>query len=165
MFRFLSIISLFLISVLLPAQSISVTVKPSSNEGSTITDTIINQTTGPEIFFSKTSHDLKTVLQGSELSYKFEFRNTGNEPLLISNIRSSCQCTVASFPKTPIPAGEIEYITLNLDTKKLGLFNKRVGVYSNAINDIDESINKSRILLNIKWEVVEEVSISKDVDE
>jgi len=147
---------LFLISIHLSAQNTTNEAKPSNNEADKIVDTIINQNAGPKIFFTKKSKDLKTVVQGSELTYRFQFSNEGTEPLLISNIRSSCQCTVASYPKTPISAGKSEYVTLNLDTKKLGVFNKRVGVYSNAINDIDESINKSRILLNIRWEVVEE---------
>lgn len=99
------------------------------------------------------------------MTYKFEFTNTGNKVLLISNVRSSCHCTVASFPKTLIVTEESEYITLNLDTKILSKFNKRVGVYSNAINDLDESINKSRILLNIRWIVVEELNTSESEGE
>ena len=71
------------------------------------------------------------------------FHNIGNEPLLISDVRTSCHCAVASYPRIPILPDETGDINLDLDTQVLGQFTKSVAVYSNAIHDYDSTINKS----------------------
>lgn len=63
------------------------------------------------IQFTEEIHDFGTVKQDSENQHIFKFKNTGNEPLIISNARGSCGCTVPRYPKDPIPpggTGEIE---------------------------------------------------------
>jgi hypothetical protein len=50
--------------------------------------------TGPKIEFMKETHDYGTVKYGADGSCTFEFKNTGNEPLIISNAKGSCGCTV-----------------------------------------------------------------------
>ncbi len=57
------------------------------------------QTMGPEIDFKKTTHDYGTIELNGDGTYRFEFTNTGNEPLILSKPRSSCGCTVPSWPK------------------------------------------------------------------
>ncbi len=102
---------------------------------------------GPVITFKTTSHDYGEVYQGSDGSFSFLFTNTGNEPLILSKPRSSCGCTVPSWPKEPILPGEENKIKVTYNTSKIGTFNKSVTVYSNAKN-------KSTVVLRIKGKVV-----------
>ena len=48
------------------------------------------------ITFEKEEHDFGSLLQGEVVSYSFHFTNTGNAPLIISQVTSSCGCTVAN---------------------------------------------------------------------
>lgn len=56
--------------------------------------------------FGKMEHDFGAIAQGSTNDYIFTFTNTGNEPLIISNAKGSCGCTVPRWPKEPIAPGE-----------------------------------------------------------
>ena len=64
-------------------------------------DTILLIKDGAVITFGHTHHEIENTVQGSSLGYDFIFSNTGNEPLLISNVRTSCHCTIASYPNEP----------------------------------------------------------------
>ncbi len=87
---------------------------------------------GPEIEFDKKVHDYGTIQQGDNGSCEFKFTNTGNEPLILSNVISSCGCTVPKWPRTPILPGKTETIKVTYDTKRLGTISKQVTVLSNA---------------------------------
>ena len=79
----------------------------------------------------------------------FEFTNIGNEPLVISNVLSTCGCTVPSKPTEPIlpgKTGKIE-VKYNMHT---GPIRKTITVESNAIN-----VQEGRVAIKIKGEVVE----------
>ena len=71
----------------------------------------------PVITFDKTEHDFGTLLQGEVVTYSFHFTNTGNAPLLISNVNTSCGCTVADFSREPINPGKDGYIKATYDSK------------------------------------------------
>lgn len=86
----------------------------------------------PEIVFDKDIHDFETIQQGGNGTYDFKFKNTGREPLVISNAKGSCGCTVPSWPKEPIKPGESSTIKVTYDTKRLGAFTKTVTITSNA---------------------------------
>ena len=101
------------------------------------------------------SFNADTVNINTPLTFDVFYTNTGTEPLIISNARTSCSCTVASFSKTPLLSGNTDKIVLKLDTSKPGLFIKSVAIYSNASNHYDESIQSSRIVFKIKWVVTE----------
>lgn len=89
---------------------------------------------GPEISFEKDVHDFGTLKQHGDASTEFKFTNTGNQPLIISNARGSCGCTVPSWPKEPIAPGETGVIKVKYDSKRLGMINKSVTISSNATN-------------------------------
>lgn len=103
--------------------------------------------TGPDIKFEKMVHDYGTIQKGSDGSCEFVFKNTGKEPLVLSNVKSSCGCTVPTWPKEPILAGNSGVIKVVYDTKRVGAINKSIFVNSNA--------NEGVIQLKIKGQVVE----------
>ena len=89
---------------------------------------------GAKIEFEKEVHDYGTVENGGNGQCTFEFTNTGNAPLIISNAKGSCGCTVPSWPKEPLAPGKTAKITVKYDTKRPGAINNSVTITSNAVN-------------------------------
>jgi hypothetical protein len=89
---------------------------------------------GAKIDFIKETHDYGTIKYGADGSCTFEFKNIGNAPLIISNAKGSCGCTVPSWPKEPIAPGAKGSIKVQYDTKRPGPINKSVTITSNAVN-------------------------------
>ena len=90
---------------------------------------------GPEIEFEKVVHDYGDVPYNGNGECEFRFTNTGNEPLLVQKPKSSCGCTIPSWPKEPILPGESEVIKVTYRTNRVGNINKTVTVTSNAISN------------------------------
>lgn len=90
---------------------------------------------GAKIEFKKDVHDYGNIKNGSNGTYAFEFTNTGNAPLIISNAVGSCGCTVPTWPKEPIAPGAKESIYVKYDTKRAGEINRTVTITSNAVNE------------------------------
>lgn len=90
---------------------------------------------GPEIEFEKVVHDYGEVPYNGNGECEFRFTNTGNEPLLVQKPKSSCGCTIPSWPKEPILPGESEVIKVTYRTNRVGNINKTVTVTSNAISN------------------------------
>lgn len=70
--------------------------------------TVIPENTGPKtsIQFAEMEHDFGTIEQNTTNPKTFTFTNTGNEPLIISDAKGSCGCTVPEYPRQPIAPGE-----------------------------------------------------------
>ncbi|MDG1849964.1 MAG: DUF1573 domain-containing protein [Flavobacteriales bacterium] len=90
-------------------------------------------TQAQEISFEKEIHDFGTFDQYGDGAYEFSFTNSGDAPLIISNAKGSCGCTVPVWPKEPIAPGQSHVIKVKYDTKRIGAFNKSVTISSNAI--------------------------------
>lgn len=91
----------------------------------------------PVITFTKSVHDYGTLFVGGDGNCEFEFTNTGKEPLILSSVRSSCGCTVPSWPREPILPGKKEKIKVKYDTNRMGPINKSITVMSNAKNSTE----------------------------
>jgi len=77
--------------------------------------------------------DFGTVTEGEIVSHTFKFKNTGSEPLIISDAKGSCGCTVPSKPTAPIAPGEDGEITVQFNSKnKKGARNQKVTVTANT---------------------------------
>lgn len=87
---------------------------------------------GPVIKFKDLNHDFGTIEQDGNGTYEFEFKNEGNEPLLLENVRSSCGCTIPQWPKEPIAPGQSSNIVVKYDTRRVGSFSKSITVSSNG---------------------------------
>lgn len=100
----------------------------------------------PVMTFDKLTHDYGTVeYNGNGVCY-FVFTNTGKEPLILSNAKASCGCTVPSWPKTPILPGQSDSIQVKYSTNRVGQINKSITVESNA--------NNSPLILRITGKVL-----------
>lgn len=117
---------------------------------------------GAAIEFEQEVHDYGNIPQGANGTYSFVFTNTGTEPLLISNAKGSCGCTVPTWPQEPIAPGASAKLDVTYDTQRIGAISKTVTINSNAVN---EPIKVIRIAGNVlapdsegaQIEVVEEV--------
>ncbi len=88
----------------------------------------------PEITFEKTEYDFGTIPYGSDAICEFVFKNTGKSPLILTNVRSSCGCTIPSWTKTPIKKKKTDKITVKYNTHRMGKFHKTITVTTNAKN-------------------------------
>lgn len=89
---------------------------------------------GAEITFLEETYDYGEVKYGGDGVCTFIFENTGNEPLVLGNVKGSCSCTVPEWPKTPIAPGEKGELKVKYNTQKAGAINKSVTINSNAVN-------------------------------
>ncbi|MFB6343790.1 DUF1573 domain-containing protein [Saccharicrinis sp. FJH62] len=98
------------------------------------TSSLVAQTLSPKIAFSETDHDLGNIKEdGGKVETVFEFRNLGQEPLMIKNVTSSCGCTTPTYSKEPILPGKSGQIRAVFDPmNRPGKVLKHVTVYTNA---------------------------------
>ncbi len=100
----------------------------------------------PRIEFKETVHEFKIIETGEKAFYDFIFFNTGTAPLVISNVRSSCGCTVPQWPKSPILTGKKDSIRVEYNTKIKGAFNKSITVYTNTAEPVVELTIKGNVV-------------------
>jgi hypothetical protein len=105
---------------------------------------------GPVLTATKTTHDFGRIKKGSDASCIFTIKNTGDQPLIISNCQGSCGCTTPQCDKTPVLPGATNDIKVQYDSNRLGVFTKTVTVTWNS-NDP----GNSSTILTIKGEVYE----------
>ncbi|MFV8837948.1 DUF1573 domain-containing protein [Salinimicrobium soli] len=85
-----------------------------------------------KIEFKSEVIDYGEIEKGSDGVRIFEFTNTGNIPLVITDVTSSCGCTIPEKPKDPILPGKTGEIKVKYDTTRVGPIRKTITVYSNA---------------------------------
>ena len=86
----------------------------------------------PKATFDKKVHEFGVVLWKHPATATFTIKNDGDKPLVISNVTTSCGCTVADWTKTSIAPGATGTVSSTFDAKALGHFYKDIGVYCNA---------------------------------
>ena len=107
--------------------------------------------TGPKIEFQAKDNtiDYGTITKQNDNGIRtFYFKNTGDAPLLISNVQSTCGCTIPSYPKTPILPGQTNQIDIKYNMSP-GPMRKTITVESNAVN-----YEEGRVPLKIKGTVI-----------
>ena len=72
------------------------------------------------IVFEESSYDFGEVMEGEKVVHIYKFKNTGKEPLVISNAKGSCGCTVPDWPREPIAVGASGEIRVQFDSKGKG---------------------------------------------
>lgn len=89
---------------------------------------------GPKIAFTEQEHNYGTIKKGGDGNCEFVFTNEGNEPLILSNVKASCGCTVPTWTKEPIMPGKTGTIKVRYNTNNVGGFTKTITVTCNAVN-------------------------------
>jgi hypothetical protein len=101
----------------------------------------------PIIKFTSLVYDYGDIYKGDSGIGIFEFTNIGKADLILTNVSSSCGCTVPDWPKDPIPPGKTATIKVSYNTSIVGAINKHVYVMTNT--------EQERVTLSIKGTVSE----------
>lgn len=96
------------------------------------TGAVAQNANAPEMSFESEVIDYGTIEKGANGQREFVFTNTGKEPLIITNAKGSCGCTVPTWPREPIAPGAKSSIKVKYDTNRVGPFTKTVNITSNA---------------------------------
>lgn len=107
-----------------------------------------------KIEFESDTIDYGTIEKGADGVRTFTFKNTGDAPLIITKVKSSCGCTVPKKPEAPILPGDTGEIKVKYDTERVMPIRKTITVTSNA--------ETPTVALKIKGLVVE--AGSKNLD-
>ena len=102
----------------------------------------------PQIVFDNTTHDFGSFEEEiGPVTHEFKFFNTGNEPLLITNVRTTCGCTASEYTREPIAPNDSGSVKVTYNPKgRPGRFSKPVYVTTNA--------SEGRETLHIKGVVI-----------
>ena len=85
------------------------------------------------IKYDAADYDFGVTDEGTVVKHVYQFTNTGDQPLVISNAKGSCGCTVPTWPKQPVPPGGKGEIVVEFNTKgKPGRQSKQVTVTANT---------------------------------
>jgi hypothetical protein len=87
-----------------------------------------------EISFAEAEHDFGTIEQSSVAEYSFVYKNTGKEPLVVSNVQTSCGCTVPDWTRDPVKKNGSGIVKVHYNTHAVGGFSKTITVHSNGSN-------------------------------
>ena len=101
-----------------------------------ISFTAYSQTSGAFLSLESDSLNYGIIKKGSNGEREITIKNTGDKPLIISDCKGTCGCTIPKCPTIVILPGSKSKITITYDTFRVGKFNKTVSVRSNAINHI-----------------------------
>jgi len=102
----------------------------------------------PRFEFEQMEIDAGEISQGTSITKQFNFRNTGGSPLLITDVRSTCGCTVSkNWPKEPVPPEEGGSIEVTFDSEgKNGLQIKPVTIVANTSPEATVLTFKGKVL-------------------
>lgn len=121
-----------------------------NNKNDKIKNTEIAETGGfPIIKFDTTYHNFGTLIQGEQVAFTFNFKNTGTSNLIIKDAFSTCGCTVPNYSKEPIAPnkeGKIEVI-FNSEGKR-GMQYKTVTLKLNTERKEKTLTIKANVLVN-----------------
>lgn len=85
------------------------------------------------IIFEKTEYNFDTIRKGEKITRELTYRNAGNHPYILQDIRVSCGCTIPSYDKKPIKSGEQGIIQIEFDSKdKEGFVMNKLSVFGNT---------------------------------
>lgn len=84
-------------------------------------------------------YNFGTVTDGEKVEYSFRFRNSGKNPLVVTDTHTSCGCTVSEKPEQPVKPGETGFIKVVFNSSgKVGDIHKEITVTSNALPGFPE---------------------------
>ncbi len=103
---------------------------------------------GPKLTFLEKTHDFGDIVQGDVVEHIFNFENTGNEPLILADVHTTCGCTAPSWPREPILPGKTGSVTVKFNSRgKIGVQHKVITISSNAINQRERISIETNVLM------------------
>ena len=81
------------------------------------------------IVFDKLVHDFGSLEKGGDASCVFTFKNISKKPVTLTNVKTSCGCTAADWPKEPVAKKKKGTIKDKYDSNRVGKFTKTIKVY------------------------------------
>lgn len=106
------------------------------------------------IKFESETHDFQKVAEGTLATHEFKFKNTGNQPVVISHVQASCGCTTPDWTKEPVLPGKSGFVKAAYNSNgRPGAFNKSITVTSNA--------SEATKVLTIKGDVISKEEAAK----
>lgn len=85
-----------------------------------------------EFKFNEEKHDFGKIPKGTPVTTIFEYTNVGTEPLILTEVRPTCGCTIADYTKTPVQKGQKGTIKITYNAAVASPFSKTIVVTSNA---------------------------------
>ncbi|HLW14323.1 MAG TPA: DUF1573 domain-containing protein [Flavobacteriaceae bacterium] len=92
----------------------------------------IEISTFPVMNFDEDQFDFGEIEQGTRVEHMFTFVNSGDAPLVITNARSSCGCTVPEYTREPVAPGEKGELLVKFDGSGRGTVNKNITLTTNT---------------------------------
>ena len=101
---------------------------------------------GPVITFEESEFNFQDIHQGDKVEHIFNFENTGDSPLIITNIQTTCGCTATDWEREPILPGSKSSIKVSFNSAgKMGRQNKVITIISNSV----APLNQVKITTNV----------------
>lgn len=98
-----------------------------------------------------TIFDFSKITEGEIVEFSYRFKNTGTNPLIVTNVSASCGCTIPEKPEAPIKPGETGFIKVKFNSQgRPGETHKTVTVLSNAAPVFPELLLKGEVLPKAK---------------
>ncbi len=104
------------------------------------------KSSGQELFFAESTYNFGEMMEDGPGTFKIEFKNTGDQPIIINRVRSSCGCTIPSWPKEPVEPEQTGEIAVKYNTALTGSFRKSVYIYSTAENSPVKLLVKGKVI-------------------
>ncbi|OQA97637.1 MAG: hypothetical protein BWY22_01210 [Bacteroidetes bacterium ADurb.Bin217] len=102
----------------------------------------------PEVVFDSLTYNYGVIAKGSSGECSFKFTNKSKTPLILTNVKAGCGCTVPSWPREEIKPKHSGEIKIKYNTNNVGYFTKTVSVYTNK--------QEEPIILTITGQVVDQ---------
>src|SRR5687767_13645750 len=80
------------------------------------------------ITLKESSFDFGKIAQGKPVYHVFEIVNTGNEPLKLENVQTSCGCTTPEWSTEPVAPGESTSVKVGYNAAAEGVFTKSITI-------------------------------------
>ena len=108
-----------------------------------------------DLKFEGENYDFTKVTEGTLATHEFKFKNTGDQPIVISNVQASCGCTTPDWTKEPVLPGKTGIVKAVYNSNgRPGVFNKTITVTSNG--------KEATKVLSIKGEVISKAEAAKN---
>ncbi len=97
--------------------------------------------------FAETEYDFGVLAYKKPAQHRFAVKKSGASPLIISNVETSCGCTVPEWTKKPIKPGKEGEINITYESDFPGVFRKTITVFYNGTNSPDTLLIKGEVEL------------------